>query len=247
MIKNSTFFVIELVALMCVSLLVVSCSDDDDPVVEIGNNVQLNTIGALGEVLVDSEGTTLYFFSKDVSGESTCSDGCLDSWPIFYLAELNLSDGLEASDFGAITRADGARQTTYKGWPLYYFSGDIAPNDVNGEGAGDTWFVAKPDYTVMLANQDIDGESTTYLVNDLGRSLFFFANDEPNVSNCSGGCLDAWPVFDRELPAVVPSTISSAGFDQIDANNGGKQLIYQGKPLYYFAQEQKEVKLVVML
>jgi predicted lipoprotein with Yx(FWY)xxD motif len=47
-------------------------------------------------------------------------------------------------DFGAITREDGKRQTTYKGWPLYYYAGDKAPGDVLGQGLGNVWFVANP-------------------------------------------------------------------------------------------------------
>lgn len=237
MIKNSIPFLLEILTIVVATLFLVSCSDDDDPVIELQNGVELSTIGSLGQVLVDGTGRTLYFFSKDVSGESACVDGCLDSWPVYYEADLNIPAGLSASGFDVITRPDGTKQTTYKGWPLYYFSGDAAAGDVNGEGVGSTWFVAKPDYTVMLANQDVDGQSTTYLVNDLGRSLFFFANDEDNVSNCSGGCLDAWPVFDRDIPAVVPSILNTSGFVQIDSNAGGKQLTYQGKPLYYFAQD----------
>lgn len=237
MIKNSIPFLVEIIAVMAATIFLISCSDDDDPAIVAQDDVQLNTIGTLGDVLVDSEGSTLYFFSNDVSGQSACIDGCLDSWPIYYKADLTISDDLNASDFGVITRADGAKQTTYQGWPLYYFSGDVAANDSNGEGVGNVWFVAKPDYTVMLAKQEIDGTAITYLVNNKGRSLFFFANDEENISNCFGGCLDAWPVFARDIPAVVPSTLNSSGFGQIDSNSGGKQLTYQGKPLYYFAQD----------
>ncbi len=237
MIKNSIPFLLEVLTVIVAAFFLISCSDDDDPEVVIQNSVELANLGSLGDVLVDGEGRTLYFFSNDASGESACSGGCIESWPVFYEAALTLGDGLGASGFDAITRDDGSKQTTYKGWPLYYFAGDVAAGETNGEGVGNNWFVAKPDYTVMIAIQEIDGVSTSYLVNDLGRSLFFFANDEENVSNCSGGCLDAWPVFDRDVPVVAPSILNTSGFGQIDSNNGGKQLTYQSKPLYYFAQD----------
>ncbi len=32
-------------------------------------------------------------------------------------------------------------QTTYNGWPLYYFAEDAAAGDVNGQGVGDKWYV----------------------------------------------------------------------------------------------------------
>ena len=43
-----------------------------------------------------------------------------------------------------ITRADGKKQTTYKGLPLYYFSKDVKPGDTTGQGFKDLWSVAKP-------------------------------------------------------------------------------------------------------
>ena len=53
-------------------------------------------------------------------------------------------EGDDAADQHESTREDGKRQTTYKGWPLYYFAGDKAPGDVLGQGLGNVWFVANP-------------------------------------------------------------------------------------------------------
>ncbi|MGC4086978.1 MAG: hypothetical protein QM756_03570 [Polyangiaceae bacterium] len=33
-------------------------------------------------------------------------------------------------------RTDGLTQTTYKGWPLYYYKNDIALGDVKGQAVG---------------------------------------------------------------------------------------------------------------
>ena len=64
----------------------------------------------------------MYFFSKDSKNVSNCPDGsCTDIWPVFYEENLTLDQGLVASDFGTIIRPNGAKQITYKGWPLYYF------------------------------------------------------------------------------------------------------------------------------
>ncbi len=41
-------------------------------------------------------------------------------------------------------RADGSQQVAYNGEPLYYFTGDTAPGDANGEGVGGVWFIATP-------------------------------------------------------------------------------------------------------
>ena len=45
-------------------------------------------------------------------------------------------------ELGTLTRTDGTMQATYNGWPLYYFAGDAAQGDANGQGVGDVWFVA---------------------------------------------------------------------------------------------------------
>ena len=48
---------------------------------------------------------------------------------------------------GTSPRADGTRQVTYDGHPLYYFAGDKAPGDVKGQGIhnfGGGWYVVAP-------------------------------------------------------------------------------------------------------
>jgi predicted lipoprotein with Yx(FWY)xxD motif len=43
-----------------------------------------------------------------------------------------------------VTRPDGTYQLKAGKWPLYRFSGDGAPGDVNGQGFGGVWFVVTP-------------------------------------------------------------------------------------------------------
>ncbi len=59
--------------------------------------------------------------------------------------------------FSFITRSDGSKQTTYKGWPLYTYSEILHSGQTSGDGIENIWFVAKPDYTVMLANNQLVG------------------------------------------------------------------------------------------
>jgi len=65
-------------------------------------------------------------------------------WPPFYTATINVSPNLNSSDFGNIT-VDGYKQTTYKGWPLYRYSGDKKSGDISGQGLKGVWSVIAPE------------------------------------------------------------------------------------------------------
>jgi len=199
-----------------------------------GYTVLLGYNSGLGTYMIDGHGMTLYYFTKDVAGGSMCTAGCLDKWPVFYTADIVVPPGLDPADFGTITRADGTNQTTYKGWPLYYFVNDKAAGDTNGEGVKDVWYVMRiPFYTVMLANKEGIGP---YLVDANGMTLYYFKKDTVGVSNCSGGCLQNWPAFYAEQ-IIVPSTINMADFGTITRADGTKQTTYKGWPLYYFFKD----------
>ncbi|HEU4385679.1 MAG TPA: hypothetical protein VFR85_19490 [Anaeromyxobacteraceae bacterium] len=98
----------------------------------------------MGSYLADAKGMTLYTFKNDSPGKSACEGPCVEKWPLYYREALEPKDGLKAADFGTITRADGKKQTTYKGMPLYYFAGDKAAGDTAGQGARDVWYAAAP-------------------------------------------------------------------------------------------------------
>lgn len=101
----------------------------------------------LGSYLVNQSNFTLYYYQNDSKtlAASTCYDECAALWPPFYAAELSIPDNLREIDFGEITRTDGSKQTTFKGWPLYLYSKDNEPEDTNGEGVDGLWHVIDPD------------------------------------------------------------------------------------------------------
>jgi predicted lipoprotein with Yx(FWY)xxD motif len=99
----------------------------------------------LGTILTDSEGNTLYVFLND-TGRSTCYGECQDNWPPLVAGgEVEARRGVDESLLGTTERADGTVQVTDDGQPLYYFAGDAAPGDTNGQGAGGVWFVVSPE------------------------------------------------------------------------------------------------------
>jgi predicted lipoprotein with Yx(FWY)xxD motif len=100
----------------------------------------------LGQTLVDAAGRTLYAFTKDTGGESTCYGDCEVTWPALTVQGAPAAgDGVEASLLATTDRKDGSAQITYKGMPLYHFSGDKQPGDTNGQGVGGVWFAVSPD------------------------------------------------------------------------------------------------------
>lgn len=98
---------------------------------------------ALGSILVDSKGFTLYAFTKDTQGKaSVCTGGCSGTWPALAAPSAPAAgSGVDASKLSVIARADGTPQAAYNGWPLYYFAKDAKAGDTAGNKVGGVWFV----------------------------------------------------------------------------------------------------------
>ncbi|GEO04986.1 hypothetical protein AAE02nite_26500 [Adhaeribacter aerolatus] len=248
--------------LLLPALLLFAWSCDDDNEAGVTKEIKLQTSATLGNYLVDKDGRTLYYFSNDFNGQNNCAGGCEALWPYFNVENLTadqLGDGLELSDFGTITAANGKKQVTYKTWPLYYYAPAVngvntleAPGQTTGEGVGGIWFVAKPDYSIMLVNAQLvghDGKNyksnytegtgkTLYFTDGMGQTLYGFINDKFNKNNYTNqnATHDAvWPIYETDQ-IVVPSTLDKNSFSVITIF-GKKQLTYKGWPLYYFQQD----------
>ena len=245
----------------CVSLVIItSCTKDknENNASPPPKEVSLKNHPTLGNILVDKEGRTLYFFSNDANVQSSCTGGCETIWPVFNIDNLpqeKLGDGLSVGDFGSITTASGKNQLTYKGYPLYYFAPGgqkEAPGLTDGEGSNDVWFVAKPDYTIMISNAQLvgnDGKNylsnyaegvgkTLYFTDGKGLTLYTFIKDSANNNNFTKPDFSnnaVWPIYETDK-VVVPSTLDKALFGSIDVF-GKKQLIFKGWPLYYFGAD----------
>ena len=75
------------------------------------------------------------------------------------------------------------------------------------------------------------------LTNAKGRTLYWYAIDTANKSNCNGKCATFWP----PVPASTKvSGVSLPGkFGSITRSDGSKQLTYDGHPLYTFVEDTK--------
>jgi predicted lipoprotein with Yx(FWY)xxD motif len=241
-------------------ILLTSCKKDSNVTPPARTDIHLDSNAQVGAHLVDKDGRSLYFFSNDANGASNCTGGCLTNWPIFYPDSITttFANELKASDFKTITTSTGAKQTTYKGWPLYYYAPGGVPESAgqtNGEGIGNIFFVAKNNYSIMIANNQLKGGDgvdyvgtyapgsglTAYFTDSSGNTLYTFAKDsnlinkftKPDFSNNT-----VFPIYETGH-ITVPSALDKSLFAIIDFN-GRHQLTYKGWPLYYFGADNFE-------
>jgi len=106
--------------------------------------IKLAEKSGVGTYLTDTEGKTLYWFKKDAPGQSACVGPCVEKWPLYYRETVAPPEGIAAKDFDTINRADGKPQTTFRGYPLYYWVNDAKEGDTSGQGVNNVWFVIDP-------------------------------------------------------------------------------------------------------
>jgi predicted lipoprotein with Yx(FWY)xxD motif len=120
----------------------------------------------LGNILVDSQGRTLYLFQKDTGTTSTCTGACAGSWPPLRAnGTPTVGSGANASIVSTTTRSDGKPQITYNGHPLYRFVKDQKAGETNGEGLnafGGSWFAVSPAGNQVLGQKASPGGGYGY-------------------------------------------------------------------------------------
>lgn len=215
----------------------------------------------LGRILVDPTGRTLYAFTNDVAAESTCTGTCAEAWPPLVVDERwNVAPGLDSGVFSTITRPDGSLQLAAGKFPLYYFSGDARPGDVNGQGSGDVWFVVAEDATLVREAPGEQAAASTaapaaapaatpvvgladtefgrILVDAEGRTLYGFTKDVDGSPTCAGGCATAWPPLVVTGDVVVGEGLSAGAFTVVARADGTSQLKLGKWPLYTFSGDE---------
>jgi predicted lipoprotein with Yx(FWY)xxD motif len=112
------------------------------------------TVKRMGEVVENSDGFVFYRFDKDTAkpkSKSACNGDCAKVWPPALTNDGKPKlKGVKASLVGTVTRADGQKQLTIGGWPIYNYIGDKKAGTWAGQNVGGTWFVIKPDGTKNL-------------------------------------------------------------------------------------------------
>ena len=115
--------------------------------------VSARKVGDLGEILVDSEGRTLYDFHRDKRSlysafSSACYSACAEDWPpLLTGSEPEAEEGAFPTKLSTLERKDGTLQVTYYGHPLYTYVGDQKPGEANGNDVaafGGHWHALAP-------------------------------------------------------------------------------------------------------
>src|SRR5256714_13266557 len=111
------------------------------PTVFVANNM------ALGTVLVNAQGRTLYYFVPERGGRIVCTGQCTNAWPPLFATSMSPTAGAALPGQLGVVARGSSEQITYNHWPLYTFAGDGGPDQTNGQGVfgfGGKWFVATP-------------------------------------------------------------------------------------------------------
>src|SRR4051812_12785640 len=103
---------------------------------------------ALGKIIVDANGRTLYLYGPDTKGKSACYGQCATFWPPLLKTTAKLAgSGVKAALITTTKRTNGKMQLVYNGHPLYRFAEDKKAGQTNGQGlnaAGGLWWVLAP-------------------------------------------------------------------------------------------------------
>jgi predicted lipoprotein with Yx(FWY)xxD motif len=253
--------ILTVTAIAVSAMIVPDCKKDTNDSTASGYAVSLRTSSIYGQYLVDKDGYTLYFFSNDYKGRTTCTGECAQLWPTFYVSDLTadkVGPGLDISDFDTV-QLNGVPQLRYKSWPLYYYAPGVDPYEGNnirepagqitGDGYSEIWYVAKPDYSIMLENAQLVGAdnkvykgdysqgtgTTIFFTDDKGRTLYTFSKDNLNQNKFTASDFSnnsIWTIYESAVNQI-PSTLDKTLFNTIDVY-GTTQLTYKGWPLYYY-------------
>jgi predicted lipoprotein with Yx(FWY)xxD motif len=107
----------------------------------------------IGKILVNGSGRTLYHYASDTKTVVKCIGPCTSKWPPLLIAagvKPIAGPGVTASLIGNVKRPDGKLQITYRGKPLYLFTGDRKAGDVKGQGLSGIWHALAPSGSVVM-------------------------------------------------------------------------------------------------
>lgn len=107
---------------------------------------------AIGAVLVNGEGRTLYVFVPEKGGKVKCVAGCASLWPPLLLPRGGTpatTSPVHPKLIGTVANPSGGNIITYAGWPLHTYALDATHGSYKGQGYGGQWYMISPSGTVI--------------------------------------------------------------------------------------------------
>jgi predicted lipoprotein with Yx(FWY)xxD motif len=212
--------------------------------------------GKAEDVLVDAQGHTLYYFTKDTPTKVACLGPCAKIWPPLVVKAGTTVTGAKGvtGKFTLLKDVYGL-QVEYQGHPLYLYAGDKAAGQANGQGIKGVWFVATPSltaasttssstasaaatYVVGVRSVKVAGKAEDVLVDAQGRTLYYFTKDTPTKVACLGPCAKIWPPLVVKAGTTVTGAKGVTGKFTLLKDVSGLQVEYQGHPLYLYAGDK---------
>lgn len=205
--------------------------------------------------VVDARGHTIYGFTgEEIPAAENCASSTCQDWTPLAAPQL----AREIGDFSFKVRDDGIRQWTYKGQPLYTYSGDLAPGYANGAGVDDRWSVAavaRYYFPEVASIHTTPGQGRVLATAD-GKTLY--RRDGHILQSGGGHSLrrgqPARPAVGRDLgtdprclekceewsPFLASADAGPRGFWNVEMReDGSKQWTYQGYALWTYSGDKK--------
>jgi predicted lipoprotein with Yx(FWY)xxD motif len=89
-----------------------------------------------------------------------------------------------------------------------------------------------PASTAKIIQSVTSAKFGQYLADPNGKPLYTYASDTKGVSNCTGACLDNWPIYKAGATTGLPANITVA-----NRSDGSSQYAYKDQPLYYYSAD----------
>lgn len=194
-----------------------------------------------GKVLADDQGRILYMFDKDKDGTSDCYDKCEAAWPpVLTTGDPVAGTGGDKALLGTSARKDGTTQVTYNKLPIYRYTPDAKPGDVNGQAVGGVWWVVSPEGSPLKPATVSLGSTTLgdVLTDSADVTLYMFDKDKGGTSSCYGECATNWPPLLTTGAPKADAGTDGALLGTTKRTDGTEQVTYNKLPLYYFAKDK---------
>jgi len=119
--------------------------------------LQSVTVKPYSGILANSKKVALYLLTVEKGGKLHCTGMCVTYWPPLLVPTATKSIPVSKSvkgKIGFVKRTSKLKQVTFNGYPVYRYSGDSGPNQVNGEGTpadGGTWYLVNATTTSVAS------------------------------------------------------------------------------------------------